>query len=113
MKKALLTTALGLISFFSSYGQSYFSCDYRQNCDWNSVTEEYDKCGDSYEEASLFKINKDGTVITHTTDNIKSTYYINSKEYDKVNDIWIYDVTSDIGNITYMHLTRKMTKFVL
>jgi hypothetical protein len=40
-------------------------------------------------------------MFTDTTENIKSTYYVNKKEYDEVNDVYTYEVTSDVGNKYY------------
>ncbi len=37
-------------------------------------------------------------MLTHTTDDIESAYYINSKEKVEDSDVWRLDVTSDVGN---------------
>lgn len=97
MVKSLLTFIIGLIAIYSSFSQTYFSCSFREICEWNPSTELFDICK-GYEEASLFKMNDDETLFTHITDDQKSTYFINSKEYDSENDIFIYDVRSDVGN---------------
>ena len=46
-------------------------------------------------------MNKAETMFTHTIETLKSTYYIDSKEYDKKNDVYTYNVTSDVGNKYY------------
>jgi hypothetical protein len=39
----------------------------------------------------------------HTTEKISSDYYVTKKEYDKSNDVYTYDVKSDVGN-TYFFI---------
>ena len=37
-------------------------------------------------------------MFEHTTATLKSAYYIKKHTYDDVNDVDVYDVTSDVGN---------------
>jgi hypothetical protein len=46
-------------------------------------------------------MNKAETMFTHTIETLKSTYYVESKEYDEKNDVYTYFVTSDVGNKYY------------
>jgi hypothetical protein len=46
-------------------------------------------------------MNEAETVFTHTTETIKSSYFVKSSEYDKENDVYTYNVTSDVGNDYY------------
>jgi len=46
-------------------------------------------------------MNEAETVFTHTTETIKSSYFVKSSEYDKENDVYTYFVTSDVGNDYY------------
>lgn len=78
-----------------------FSCISRTYCDWNKTTGKYSTDCDEYDDISLFVMNKNETFFTHTTEEIKSTYFITSKEYDKENDVYTYDVKSDVGNSYY------------
>lgn len=97
MKKLLTTLVLLIAPTFMLFAQVSFSCYYREYCTWNDFTESYSRCeGDK--EASLFVMNDKETMFTHTTESIKSTYYINDKEYDESNETYIYFVTSDVGN---------------
>lgn len=77
--------------------QTSLSCNYRQYCDWNVTTEKFENCK-GYDDSSLFVMNKAETMFTHTTETDKTTYFIESKEYDKKNDVYTYEVTSDNGN---------------
>ena len=76
---------------------SYYSTNYKQECWWNDATQKYDKCTGS-EQSSMFKLNADQTMFHHTTEKISSDYYVTKKEYDKDNDVYTYDVKSDVGN---------------
>ena len=82
------------------YSQVSFSCTYREYCDWNNYTKKFENC-EGYEESSLFVMNEAETVFTHTTETIKSSYFVKSSEYDKENDVYTYFVTSDVGNDYY------------
>mgnify|MGYP001209334983 CR=1 FL=1 len=84
---------------FSLYlkAQVSFSCYYRETCEWNNQKKTFDNCK-GYEESSLFVMNKTETMFTHTTEDMKSTYYVDKKTYDEDNKVWLYTVTSDIGN---------------
>jgi hypothetical protein len=59
-------------------------------------------------ENSRFKVNKDQTVFEHTTPELSSAYYISKFEHDYVNDVDVYDATSDVGNkYTYIFDTKS------
>ena len=94
--------------------QISFSTEYREYCDWNDSTQKFDNCR-GYEESSLFTMNKAESMFTHTTDEVKSTYYIKSSEYDKQKELWTYVVNSDVGNeyICVFDPKNKVIKFVL
>ena len=100
MKKLFIFLTIFLIGFNNLKAQVSFSCTYRQYCYWNENSEKYEDCK-GYEESSLFVMNKAETMFTHTNETLKSTYYIDSKEYDKKNDVYTYNVTSDVGNKYY------------
>ena len=97
MKKQFLTIALTLINVAGLIAQTSFSCYYREFCEWNESTEKFGNC-EGYEESSLFVMNKDETMFTHTIETMKSTYYINNSDYDAEKGLWTYSVTSDVGN---------------
>lgn len=99
MKKTIkiIIITFSLFVFKNIQSQTSFSCIYREYCRWNDYSKEYEKC-EGYEESSLFVVNKSETMFTHTIESIKSTYYVDSREYDSKNDVFTYDVTSDVGN---------------
>ncbi|MDO4216805.1 MAG: hypothetical protein Q4D03_01365 [Bacteroidales bacterium] len=112
MKKIII--ALILISLgYSTMAQAYFSCTQRSVFVYNETTESYDLM-QSYEETSLFELNENLTMFTHTTPNMKSTYYIKDQEYDEESSIYLFDVVSDVGNkYTYIFdLENKVIKVV-
>ncbi len=100
IKHLLLITALMAMSF-TVKAQISFSCWHREYCSWIEALEDYDTECQGYDEASLFVMNDDETMFTHTTESIKSTYYVKEKKYDEKNDVYTYDVTSDVGNKYY------------
>jgi len=54
-------------------------------------------------------MNESETMFTHTIETMKSTYYVNSSEYDETNKVWLYEVTSDVGNkYTYIFDIKNM-----
>lgn len=100
MKQFVIFFTIFIIGLNKLEAQVSFSCTYRQYCYWNGNSEKYEDC-EGYEESSLFVMNKAETMFTHTIETLKSTYYIDSKEYDKKNDVYTYNVTSDVGNKYY------------
>ena len=97
MKKLLIFSFVFVFTLPTLSAQVSFSCDYRESCYYSEYTESYSRCG-GYEEPSLFIMNEDETMFTHTTETIKSTYYVKKKKYDSENDVFFYYVTSDVGN---------------
>ena len=93
----LIIFLLVVFSTFSVSAPTSYSCISRQYCYWDSTQSKYTDC-DSYDENSLFEWNKDRTMFNHTIASMQSAYYVKSKEFDKENSVWIYDVVSDVGN---------------
>lgn len=106
MKYKLLLLVVTILSFNIIHAQVSFSCTYREFCYWNAVTEKFGNCK-GYEENSLFVMNKNESMFSHTIEEMKSTYYVNSKEFDKKNEVYTYDVTSDVGNKYYFIFDPK------
>lgn len=97
MKSLLLSAIFSLLFVNVLHGQTTFTCTYREYCDWDNAAGKFVNC-QGYEENSMFKMNKEESMFVHTTETIKSAYYVESKEYDKQNDVYKYNVTSDVGN---------------
>ncbi|MGY8951411.1 MAG: hypothetical protein ACKVJW_06475 [Flavobacteriales bacterium] len=114
MKKILLLLFVTPIICFS---QTSFSCNLKENCAWNEYTASWETCDDAYEDNCLFEMNNDETMFVHTTETIKSTYYVKKSRYtkeDQENGIFSYDVVSDAGNQYYFifDITNKEVKAV-
>lgn len=97
MKKIFLLSIAVVFITEGLRAQVSYSCYYREYCKYNSNTEKYDIC-EGYEEPSLFVINKDQTMFTHTIETMKSTYYVNEKSFDSENNLLLLSVVSDVGN---------------
>lgn len=102
----IIIIAFSLFVFTNMKSQTSFSCTYREYCRWNEYSKTYDKC-EGYEESSLFVMNNSETMFTHTIESIKSTYYVDEREYDSKNDVYTYSVTSDVGNKYYFVFDPK------
>lgn len=94
MKKLLLLLFVTPIICFS---QTSFSCDLKEFCDWDEVTEVWENDCDPFEYHCLFEMNKDETMFVHTTPTMKSTYYVKEKLSAEDNQ-FTYNVVSDVGN---------------
>ncbi len=94
-----MKTIIFLLILISSCAgaQTSFSCYHREDCGWNEVNQKFDIC-EGRDEYSLFYINEQETIITHTTYEQKSAYYVDGKEYNDSKKLWMYEVTSDVGN---------------
>lgn len=89
---------------------AYFSTDKITYCDWDNDNEEFINCNESA-KSTLFKLNDDETMFTHTTESISSSYFVESKEYDKQTDTHSYKVKSDVGNSYTFIVDLKNEKF--
>jgi hypothetical protein len=108
MKRVLIVMFMMVLcsSYARSQSNNNFSTSYKNECWWNSNTEKYDKCSGS-DESSLFSINSGKTMIHHTTKTISSDYYVSKNEYDSKNDVYTYDVKSDVGNKYFFIFDEK------
>jgi hypothetical protein len=97
MKKIKLILFALVLLTLKAQSQISISCDYKEVCFWNNYTEKYSNCKGS-SESCLFEVNKTETMIIHTTDDIKSTYYVKSNSYEQEYETHTYNVVSDIGN---------------
>jgi len=96
MKKQLLTILFALF-LGATYSQTNFSSDESEFCEWNRVENTVTNCK-TLKKPCLFFINAGETMITHTTTDMKSTYYVNEKRFIEETKTFIYSVTSDVGN---------------
>jgi hypothetical protein len=110
MKKLFFVFAFIALGLTSAKAQTSFSCTYRSYCYWNETSGKYENC-QGYDESSLFVMNDAETMFTHTIETMKSTYYVDSKEYDSKNDVYTYYATSDVGN-KYFYIFDPKSKEV-
>lgn len=104
--KKLFFLAIALCAMMTARSQTSFSCTERATCLLNDNKEVIDCV--NREEASLFVINSSETMITHTTEDIKTTYYVKEREVDE-NSV-TYTVKSDTGKDYILHFdTSDMT----
>jgi hypothetical protein len=89
------------------------SCDYKEVCDWISDTQVWSDDCSGNETSGLFVMNDTETMFTHTTPDLKSTYYVTSKESGK-DGKFTYNIVSDVGNKYYaiFDLENKEVRFV-
>lgn len=98
MKKIIQLLCLIMITGVVKSQNLNISTSYKEICNWNPATSDFDQCGDNAEFASMFTLNADETMFNHTTSTIKSAYYVTKKEYSSTCSCYEYDVTSDVGN---------------
>jgi hypothetical protein len=96
MKKIILFFLLGITSL-TIKSQTSFSTDQTTVCRWDDVNEKFVDCLD-YDVSTLIEMAENESLFIHTTNTIKSTYYIKSRQYNKETKVRTYDVVSDVGN---------------
>lgn len=97
--KIKLLTILFSIILTNTFSQS-ITTEIAQYCDYDTTLDLWKDCTMDYNHTSLFVINEQETMITHTTIDNKSTYYITNKTVElneKKEKIWMYTVNSDLG----------------
>ena len=102
MKKILLL--LLFITPIICFSQTSFSCDLKEFCDWNEYKDTWEDDCNPFEYNCLFVMNKDETMFVHTTETMKSTYYVKksrSTQEEEDEGLFTYDVVSDAGNKYY------------
>jgi hypothetical protein len=76
---------------------TYFSTESKKTCYWDANTREYRNCQDEA-ATTLFVLNPNKTVFKHTTDNMSSSYFVQSTSYADDKHLTSYEVVSDAGN---------------
>ena len=99
MKKIIKLCFLLLVAgSLQAQSSRYVSTSNKKTCYWNASSAAFDNCGDNAEYNSLFILNEDETMFTHTTNDMKSAYYVKEKKYLSSCSCYSYSVTSDVGN---------------
>lgn len=110
MKRLLLLVILLCSGQVLMAQTAFFSTDKVTYCDWDNANNEFINCNES-PESSLFKLNDGETMFLHTTESLSSSYFVQSKEYDKGTDTYSYKVKSDAGNSYTFIVDLKNDKF--
>ena len=111
--KKIIILFIAITSAFTTFSQTSLSCTYRETCLWLPSIQKWSTDCSGYEESSLFVVNDDETVFIHTTEDIKSSYYVTSKESGE-DGMFTYYVMSDVGNKYFVVIdtNSKELKFV-
>ena len=114
MKLRLIIISLLTFMSINVSAQMYISTNFRQNGMWDEEKIEWTVISTDEEELTFFEFNKDFTMFKHTTYNITSAYIIKSQKYDEENEVFEYDIISDVGN-TYLMIydtRRENVRFI-
>jgi hypothetical protein len=118
MKQLILNSTFLLLIFISActYSQN-ISTEGAQWCTWDNDLELWRDCFVNDTKSSLITINETQTVITQTTEDNRSTYYVVAKEIiiNKENQkVWHYTINSDLGQLYEMYInpTDRIVKAI-
>lgn len=90
------TPATGNMNNSGTSQSTFYSIDTRRTCDWDANKKTFVNCN-TQNEKSMFELNADKTIITHTTNTMKSQYYIREKSFDSKDNTTTYITRSDSG----------------
>lgn len=114
MKLRLIIISLLTFMSINVSAQMYISTNFRQYGMWDEEKIGWTVISTDEEELTFFEFNKDFTMFKHTTYNITSAYIIKSQKYDEENEVFEYDIISDVGN-TYLMIydtRRENVRFI-
>ena len=105
MKKILLTFVL-VAGMLLGQAQAVTVTTMTTNiCYWDDVSETFSlECVFDETQSSRISFNEEQTMFKHTTDDMTSTYYVDSQKHITENidggevDYYWYEITSDVGN---------------
>ena len=115
MKKIIPILCLVLFAgMANAQTMMHASTSYKEFRYWNPNTSKFDKSDGNNEFSSMFTLNGDETIFTHTTNDIKSSYYVTKKKYMDGCSCYSYEVTSDVGNkyTFFVDLPKDMIKIM-
>tara|TARA_B100001113_G_scaffold333461_1_gene311332 strand:+ start:539 stop:940 length:402 start_codon:yes stop_codon:yes gene_type:complete len=112
--KSFYLFILFIFSTYLSHAQISWSTSDSGTCYWDNNQKEWTNCSNKKEFNSLFTFNKDVTMITHTTSELKSVYYIKSIENNEEDLLFKYEVISDVGNeyLMYFDLSNEQIRIL-
>lgn len=87
-----------------SFQYFFFSADKVERCDWSESSKQFDKNCNVLEAPTLFRLNKDQSMFTLTSEENQSIYHVKSREYNEEYAAMLYIVTSDIEENKYLFI---------
>ena len=98
MKKILIMITL-LMGVLVSQAQVTITTEATKICEWDDDAETFSVNCEYYRDWSTkFWFNEAETVLIHTTPDMQSTYYVDDSKYNEEHNVFIYYITSDVGN---------------
>ncbi|MDG2343602.1 MAG: hypothetical protein P8L23_03390 [Flavobacteriales bacterium] len=93
----LWCTLITLIISVHITSQMHISTYLREDYVWDFAEEEWSKYS-SQDDMTFFELNKDLTLVKHTTGNLTSAYIIKTNTKNEERNHFEFDVISDVGN---------------
>ena len=103
--RAIAIVAVLMATAVAANAQTSISCTERSTCLLDDDGDVIDCI--TKEEPSLFVINDAETMITHTIESTKTTYYITESVYNEEDGTVLYTVKSDLGNDYIFHIDAR------
>ena len=97
MKLKLFTIFFLTFISFSLFGQMSMSTDYKTNFIWDDKNEDWVEISSDKNNIGFFEINRELTLIKHTTSKGITAYMIKSFELDEETGQYMIDLMSDSG----------------
>ena len=113
IKSKLLLIILS-IALTNTINSQSISTEGVQYCVYDEETKSWKDCTTDGKHTSLMVFNDQETMITHTTLDNKSVYYIEDKSIiinDEKEKVWVYNVVSDTGN-KYVIKVNPTSRFI-
>ena len=104
MKLKLFTICFLTFISFSLLSQMRISTNLTEVFTWDEKNEEWEKFSTDKSDISFFDLNKDLTLIKHTTSLNTTAYMIKNYKHNEEDDIHEFDLVSDLGNNYYFIL---------
>ena len=111
--KSILVILAFVVFNLNATAQTYVSSDKRQTCYWDDASQKLSVCDNEEAFVSMFTLNADETMFVHTTEKLKSSYYVKGKTFNSEADVYTYDVMSDVGNKYQFILGKSSVNFVI
>lgn len=102
MKKIILLLIVILSAATAAYSQIHITTSLRQEGKFNKLTKVYDSAFKDKKESTVFELDRDFTVLKHSTINKTTWYLIKSLKKDTKSGCWEFDILSERGYSYFM-----------